>query len=566
VDPANPEPKPPTFMNSSPTPSPAALPPVIPLVRYVPTRRAFDLRSFDPASVRTTADLPPYLVLGPLEESSFMIGAEGWSAVYRGVEDGTQLQLAYRLPHGLYSLHQTWHGIEGGMAGGEGRLSLDRVVAQFLYRQFPAAWEKAASATLNAAHHVHCVAPPAHLPSFCGFPDGALRTVAFPVAVSALRSVRSRLADLAALMPDYPLAAEARLVTQVLHFDERMTAAWRTVAKSMLERSTAQTGIAPLGPLECAMAPNGLATRALRRGVYLVCVTVPFAGLADLLAKLSGPNSPIRGAADPVPADELRPLVLPAGLVQLGGTIDVWLPRQPSGCRWLFADPFGRSPGASGADGDWSPERAEELLQVAEHGGGVDDEDCELVTLDEFVDESEKRRKDARVALLRRLPALVEHSAFRAALEAAVGESGPRLIAAGRKGVALALDDWDALIDHVNDIYGNLAKPIVTLSWDSETPMGSSGASWIHELAGVYVFSSSDWPAAGPFDSLQEALDGNESFSMTTANAAIDSAYLSEDRLRKLAQAVVPDDGPVWVNGKEHVLVGRKLCPVDEDA
>lgn len=553
-------------MSTSPTPSPAALPPVIPLLRYVPTRRPFDLRRFDPASVRTTTDLPPYLVLGPLDESSFAIGAEGWSAVYRGSEDGTQLRLAYRLPHGLYSLHQTWQGIDGGVAGADGRLSLDRVVGQFLYLQFPTAWEQAASAALSAAYHVHCVATPANVPSLCGFPDGALRTVAFPVAVGALRSVWSRLADLAAQQPDYPVVAEARLVGQVLHFDERMTPAWRTAATSLLERSTAETGIAPLGPLECALAPNGLATRALRRAVYLVCVTVPFAGLADLLVRLAGPNGPICRAADPAPADELRPMILPPGLVQSGGTIDVWLPRQPSGCSWRFADPLGRAPGVSGADGDWSPERAEQLLQVAEHGGAADDEDCELVTLDEFCDERDAGDDDARLGLLRRLPKLIKHRGFRAALQAEIGAAAAKILAAVRKGGALASADWHALIDDVPDLYDNLAKPIVTLSWDSETPMGSSGASWIHELAGIYMFSSSDWPAAGPFDSLQEALDGNDSFSMATYNASLDSACLSEAKLRKLALAVVTEDGPVCVNGTDYVLVGRKLCPVEEDA
>ncbi len=171
----------------------AALPPVIRLFRYQPARRVFDITAFDPARVGAAADLPPYLVLGALDE--------------------------------------------------------------------------AAAATLRREVQVHYVAQQEALPSFWGFPDGAMRTVAFPVAVGDLRSMRARIAAVAAQRPDYPIAAEARLVSQTVYVDERAFAPMGSFnIKAILERSEKQTGMPPrtARPHARAELPLGPCAPALR--------------------------------------------------------------------------------------------------------------------------------------------------------------------------------------------------------------------------------------------------------------------------------------------------------------
>ena len=59
------------------------------LLRYLPQRRGFNWRALDPAAIRSAGDLPPYLILGELDEASFKRSDEGWSARWQGTEPDT---------------------------------------------------------------------------------------------------------------------------------------------------------------------------------------------------------------------------------------------------------------------------------------------------------------------------------------------------------------------------------------------------------------------------------------------------------------------------------------------
>ena len=89
--------------------------------------------------------------------------------------------------------------------------------------------------------------------------------------------------------------------------------------------------------------------------------------------------------------------------------------------------------------------------------------------------------------------------------------------------------------------------------------MGGGGASWVDGFAGVYCFGSSDWEGQGPFDSLEEALNASESFSMATHGASIDSDQLSKAALLRIASSICPDDGSIYVNGTKYVHGKSKL-------
>ena len=547
---------------AQPTPAPAppsVLPAVIPLVRHVPSRRSFELRGFDPSNVRTAIDLPPYLVLGTLDEGSFTQRDDGWSAVFQGCEPDTRLRLAFHASRGVYELQETWRGIEGNRWTGSGTVPLDRIVGELLHLRFPAAWSIGLGAALQAISHVHSVAAPTHLPSLVGVPDGPMRTIVIPVARSSLRSVRATLTGIAAQKPRYPFTAEARLVTQVLQCDERLTADWLSAAKVLVERSVGQTGIAPLGKLECALASSGLATRALRRAVYLVCVTVPWAGLVDLLGTLSRASWLLPSRAGGTPHIDWTPLLLPAGMEQSGASVTLCSSDGSLGCEWLFGESCGRSLDATAEVAGSSAGAGEDLLRAAETAV----QESKPVRLEQFLaasgfeKEADGSGELVGLGLLHRSSRLLKRRGFRGALAKALGERGEPFLAALEGGGSLEHSEWEDLVEAVGAAFHASSQVVVALSWEG-------GASWIREVAGVYLFTSTDWPTAGPFDSLQAALDGNDSFSQPTADSFLESKRLTKRKLLEIAAGIAVEETPIMVNREEYVLVDGELCLADE--
>lgn len=70
------------------------LPRSVHLFRHTPARARFSWEEWDPALVRSAGDLPPYLVLGDLDPTSFLHSANGWSARWQGTEDDTHFDVA----------------------------------------------------------------------------------------------------------------------------------------------------------------------------------------------------------------------------------------------------------------------------------------------------------------------------------------------------------------------------------------------------------------------------------------------------------------------------------------
>lgn len=194
--------------------------------------------------------------------------------------------------------------------------------------------------------------------------------------------------------------------------------------------------------------------------------------------------------------------------------------------------------------------------------GDEGDDGDDGVTLEEFV-ATQDDDEDVRIGLLAELPSLLAHAPFRAALVKELGADGEQVVAAIDNDDPLPEEQWDELANEVSGIYDALAENVLTLSWDSETPLGSSGASWIREVAGVYLFTSTDWPAAGPFLSLEDAVSGNDSFSMPTPNAELTGDLLDEELL-EIARKVATEDASTWINGVEHVLVRGRLRALAE--
>jgi hypothetical protein len=301
------------------------LPRSVPLFRYAPDRRPFSWRDWSPGHVHSAADLPPYLILGDLDPSTFERSASGWSARWPGTEGHTHFDVAYKAETQRWEIRQTWCGLDGGFSVFPARMPLDKVVAQALYTEFPGNWDREAKSRLEADYQLTVIEQPENGYSFCGIPDGALRTVAFPIAVRNLRTVRRWIEDVVTGSPlAYPITVEAKLVFQALNYLEGKAPEWTTQEALAFNQSVVETGLAPHGFPVREEANDGSAAWTLRREVYFLFIGLPFAGLTDLLSRIATPNGPIRRTGDPDFRFELRPIVMPAAFELQTESLAIW--------------------------------------------------------------------------------------------------------------------------------------------------------------------------------------------------------------------------------------------------
>lgn len=301
------------------------LPRSIQLFRYAPNRVRFSWRDWDPRAVRCAGDLPQYLILGDLDPSTFQQSASGWSARWQGTEDDTHFDIAYKADTGRWEIRQTWCGLDGGFSVFPTRMPLDKVIAQALYMQFPRNWESAAKSQIESEYQITVVEQPENAYTFCGIPDGAFRTIIFPIAVRNLRPVRQWIQQIVEESPlTYPLTVEAKLVFQALNYLEGKAPGWTTQEAVAFNQSVIETGLAPHGFPVREVANDGSAAWTLRREIYFLFIGLPFAGLTDFLNRMATDNGPIRAVSDPDLRFELRPVVAPAAFEMQTESVAFW--------------------------------------------------------------------------------------------------------------------------------------------------------------------------------------------------------------------------------------------------
>jgi hypothetical protein len=303
----------------------AELPRSIPLFRYAPDRVQFSWQDWDPAAVRSAGDLPQYLILGNLDPSSFDKLEGGWSARWRGMEDNTYLEVAYKAGDGRWVVSQTWRGIDGGSSFYSTQTPLNEVIGLGLYGQFPRNWDSTAKTQLETEYQVAVIEQPENVYTICGIPDGALRTIVFPIAVSDFRPIRRWLQDSVDHSPlTYPITVEAKFVKQALNYLEGKAPEWTTQEAIVFNQSMEETGLIPHGFPVREVSDDGSAAWTLRREIYFLFIGLPFAGLNDFLKRMSTENGPIRTASDPELRFELRPFVIPAGFEMQTESFAFW--------------------------------------------------------------------------------------------------------------------------------------------------------------------------------------------------------------------------------------------------
>lgn len=305
-------------------PQQAEVPRSIHLLRYLPRRRDFDWRGLDAAAVRSADDLPPYLVLGPLDTASFRLSDEGWSARWQGTEADTWFELRHDAARQQWVARDQWRGLDGCVSHFNTRIPLPVMIGQGMYGRSAGNWDSAVKSLLEATYQLKVVEPQENAPGFCGIPDGPLRTIAFPMAVCALRGFRDRLqACLLEWQVPYPVVADASLSYQGVCVHEGEATGWTegTQPAEAFLRSVRETGLQASGHPRREQAPGKPTTWTQSRELYMVFLSLPFAGLTDLLQRLASSDGPIRRVLDPALRFEWRPLVLLAGYEHLAADI-----------------------------------------------------------------------------------------------------------------------------------------------------------------------------------------------------------------------------------------------------
>lgn len=303
----------------------SGLPRSVPLFRYAPERARFSWRDWNPSLIRSHKDLPQYLILGNLDPSTFEQSPSGWSARLQGTEDDTHFDVAYKADVQRWEIRQTWRGLDGGFSVFPTNVPLDKVIAHGLYMQFPRNWDSAAKTQLEFEYQVTVVEQPENAYTFCGIPDGAFRTILFPIAARNIRPVRQWIQDLVKKSPlAYPINVEAKLVLQVLNYHEGKAPAWTAQEAVAFNQSVIETGLAPQGLPVREVASDGSAAWTLHREIYFLFIGLPFAGLTDFLDRMRTVNGPIRTATDPDLRFELRPIVVPAAFELQTQSLALW--------------------------------------------------------------------------------------------------------------------------------------------------------------------------------------------------------------------------------------------------
>jgi hypothetical protein len=303
----------------------ADLPRSVPLFRYAPERVRFSWSEWNPSYVRSAEDLPQYLILGDLDPSTFEQTAGGWSARWQGTEEDTHFEVAYKSDTSRWEIRQTWCGLDGGFSVYPARMPLDKMIGQALYMQFPRNWDATAKSQLESTYQITVVEQPENAYTFCGIPDGAFRTILFPIAVRNLRAVRQWIQDVVEQSPlTYPISVDAKLVFQALNYLEGKAPEWTTQEAVAFNQSVIETGLAPQGFPVREVANDGSVAWTLRREIYFLFIGLPFAGLTDLLNRMATVNGPIRTASDPDLRFELRPVVVPAAFELQTESVAFW--------------------------------------------------------------------------------------------------------------------------------------------------------------------------------------------------------------------------------------------------
>ena len=260
------------------------LPPVIGLPRCLPIRPAYTKTPL--GEVLAPNELPPYLLLGTLDRSTFQSSEAGWSARWTGAAPETYVEAKYDRVERQLDLRQVWRGIDGGYSN----TTADDFghAIQLLYLPFPDTWDRAMAVRLEASYRLKYVAQRPDECGFTGIPDGGFKTICVPVPIARLGDLQECLASMAR-DPELPVPVSGRLELKfgTINYVVGKSPAWTQDPTELFIATFEAGGVLPLGLPQLEHGKDGSSAWTVRRLVYVASIGVPFAGVEFVVERLA---------------------------------------------------------------------------------------------------------------------------------------------------------------------------------------------------------------------------------------------------------------------------------------
>lgn len=312
------------------------------LVRHVPKRKGPSLQHVVPAEVNGPEQLPPYLMLGPIDQSSFYSDAHGWSVVWRGVDPDTELCWRHERSTGANAVSHRWLGIAGGSAEASGDVRIEHAIGA-LYMPLPRKWDELAEKMFCSRWRLGYYIVPKDARAVAYFPDGPLRNIIVPVLPEQVSGFagpwieRVRAANLP--FPLITLLVRLRCDTAYVQGCNGMD---HEDPFPLLARCRQQTGVDAGRPAERVRIDDGRWAWEIERHLLCVVTTVSFAGLNTALQMLDEagiltPASEPFALRDDRP-DAAAPIIVPIEFHR-GTKLARWSPDQTVRVRWVLSEP-----------------------------------------------------------------------------------------------------------------------------------------------------------------------------------------------------------------------------------
>jgi len=279
--------------------------------------RPYGGTSCNPSEVKSVSDLPKRVFMGTIDETTFEISGNGWSASYFGYEKGTQVVLKYDANKKHLDLSQTWRGTEGYpiISRGDKFGYIARSTGAF-----PEKWDETAKRELEDRYNLQYVSTQEKFGTVVAFPDGFSKTLICPVPISKLRDAFNLIKSL-----DQDLSIETgimgylNLTQSVVNYVKGKNEGIVSDPTSLFIHTYDEMGTAPLGFPKWETASDGSEALTVKRYHYVLVLDLYFRETYKVIERLHSfgliGNSNEHTKTDHYPSSsEYLSVILPGGL------------------------------------------------------------------------------------------------------------------------------------------------------------------------------------------------------------------------------------------------------------
>lgn len=255
---------------------------IIHLPTHTPKRRPYAHISLD--QIQSSHDLPPYLFMGSLDESSFTHGSHGWSAMWKR-DDDTWFCIEYDAADKCVHARDAWLGRDGFYTcAHQPDLS---ALSQMRFMTPVQAWEDQAEEMLQAQWNLKYMKAEDGDWIMAGLPDGLMKTLILPVTVDALpRLIETFIAFREDPEMDFPISGYVVPIMSSVNYIEGHNPVWAENPGDLYMRTFKQTGFPPVDMPVREQGRDGSAAWTIRRIVAVAVIGMPFVGLIPCLERL----------------------------------------------------------------------------------------------------------------------------------------------------------------------------------------------------------------------------------------------------------------------------------------